>query len=213
MSMLLNIIPSLLTGCAQTLSLFAETIAVSLISALLLACLQYQGNAIFKRLLGVFIYIERGTPLMLQLMFIYFGLPFLGITLDRNASILTAFILNYTAYLTEIFRAGIMAVDIGQFEAARALGMSNGHMFIRIILPQAARCSIPPVTNEILNLIKDTSLITVLGASELLKAGRTAVNTYATALPFVYVGILYLIMSAAASYIMKKVENAYIWQN
>lgn len=211
--MLLNIVPSLLTGCGQTLTLFAETLTVSLAAALLLACLQYQGNALFKRVLGIFIYIERGTPLMLQLMFVYFGLPFLGITLDRNTSILTAFILNYTAYLTEIFRAGIMAVDIGQFEAAKALGLSKWHMFIRIILPQAARICIPPVTNEILNLIKDTSLITVLGASELLKAGRTAVNTYATALPFVYVGILYLIMSAAASYIMKKIENSYIWLN
>lgn len=211
--MLLQIIPSLLTGCIQTLTVFAETIAVSLPAALLLACLQYEGNVIFRKILGVFIYVERGTPLMLQLMFIYFGLPFLGITLDRNTSVLTAFILNYTAYLTEIFRAGIMAVDSGQFEAAKALGMSRRHMFIRIILPQATRCSIPPVTNEILNLIKDTSLITVLGASELLKAGRTAVNTYATALPFVYVGILYLIMSAAASYIMKKIESAYVWQN
>ena len=209
--MLLNILPNLFSGCIETLKVFIGTLIVSLPLALLLASIQTLGNKIFNKILDVLIYVERGTPLMLQLMFVYFGLPYLHITLDRTTAIFVAFILNYTAYLIEVFRGGILAVDSGQFEASKALGLSYKNMFIKIILPQALRSSIPSLTNEILNLVKDTSLMTVLGAPELLKAGRTAVNVYATALPFIYVAIFYLLMTAVATLIMKRIETACAW--
>jgi polar amino acid transport system permease protein len=205
--MLLNILPSLLSGTLETLRVFALTLLCSLPLALFLASVQNLGNPLLNRILGVYIYIERGTPLMLQLMFVYFGLPFIGLTMDRSGAIMTAFILNYTAYYIEVFRGGIQSVDGGQFEASKALGISNLHMFVYIVLPQALRSCLPSVTNEILNLIKDTSLITVLGQTELLKAGRTAVNVYATALPFVYVGAIYLLMTALATCFMNWVES------
>jgi ABC-type amino acid transport system permease subunit len=160
-------------------------------------------NIFFK----AFIMIERGTPLLLQMMFIFFGLPYLGITLDRDSAIYIAFILNYTAYFMGIIRGGIQSIDKGQLEACQVLGYSRKAAFSRIILPQALYACFPSIGNEVLTLIKDTSLITVLGASELLKAGRSAVNTYATATPFIYVGIIYLCMTTCAEYIMKKMEK------
>jgi ABC-type amino acid transport system permease subunit len=140
-------------------------------------------------------------------MFIFFGLPYLGITLDRNTSIYVAFILNYTAYFLEIIRGGIQSVDINQSEACQVLGYSKARTYGRIILPQAIVNCFPSLSNEVLTLIKDTSLINILGASELLKAGRNAVNTYATAIPFIYVGIIYLTMTFIIEIIMKNIEK------
>ena len=149
----------------------------------------------------------RGTPLLLQLMFIFFGMPYLGLTLSRELSIFIAFTLNYTAYFIEILRGALSAVDPGQAEAGKMLGFSRRYIYFRIQLPQALRTAMPSIGNEVLNLVKDTSLIYVLGASELLKAGRSAVNTYATALPFVVVGILYLAMCGGFSWLLGRIEK------
>ena len=140
-------------------------------------------------------------------MFVYFGLPYLGITLSRDAAIYTAFILNYSAYFMEILRGGINAIDDGQFKAAKVLGLSQSFTFLQITLPQCIRNSLPSIGNEVLALVKDTSLITILGASELLKAGRSAVNVYATATPFIFVAIFYLLMTFVITKIMNYAEK------
>ena len=194
-------------GTLVTLQVFIITLVLSFPLSLILASIQRLENTIINSILKVYITIERGTPLLLQMMFIFFGLPYLGITLDRNTSIYVAFVLNYTAYFLEILRGGIQSVDINQSEACQVLGYSKTVAYGRIILPQAIVNCFPSISNEVLTLIKDTSLINILGASELLKAGRNAVNTYATAIPFIYVGIIYLAMTFIIEIIMKRIEK------
>lgn len=137
----------------------------------------------------------RGTPLLLQLMFFYFGLPLFGITLSREVAALLAFLINYTAYFVEILRGGIQSIDIGQKEASLVLGYSNTYTFFFILLPQALKNSIPSFINESLTLLKDTCLIAILGMDELLRYAKIAAGTYATGLPFIYVGIIYLLLN------------------
>lgn len=137
----------------------------------------------------------RGTPLLLQLMFFYFGLPLFGITLSREMAALLAFLINYTAYFVEILRGGIQSIDIGQKEASLVLGYSNTHTFLFILLPQALKNCIPSFINESLTLLKDTCLIAILGMDELLRYAKIAAGTYATGLPFIYVGIIYLLLN------------------
>lgn len=202
-----KLILPLFEGTLVTLQVFAGTFAVSLPLAILLASIQAAKIKPLNFLFQLFIMIERGTPLLLQMMFVFFGLPYMGITLNREASIYLAFILNYTAYFMEILRGGINSVDPGQLEACQVLGYSRFASYVRVILPQALQACFPSIGNEVLTLIKDTSLITVLGASELLKAGRSAVNTYGTAIPFIYVGIIYLLLTTTAEFLLKKTEK------
>ncbi|MBQ4344016.1 MAG: amino acid ABC transporter permease [Erysipelotrichaceae bacterium] len=202
-----KLILPLFEGTLVTLQVFAITFAVSLPLAILLASIQAARIKIINLFFQLFIMIERGTPLLLQMMFVFFGLPYMGVTLDRETSIYLAFVLNYTAYFMEILRGGINSVDSGQLEACQVLGYSRFASYVRVILPQALQACFPSIGNEVLTLIKDTSLITVLGASELLKAGRSAVNTYGTAVPFIYVGIIYLMLTTTAEFLLKKTEK------
>lgn len=197
----------LLEGSLVTLEVFFITLLASLPIATLLASIQNLNIKPLNLLFKLFITIERGTPLLLQMMFVFFGLPYMGITLDRNTSIYVAFILNYAAYFMEIIRGGIASLDKGQAEAAQVLGFSKFATYTRIILPQAIQNCLPSIGNEVLTLVKDTSLITVLGASELLKAGRSAVNTFGTAIPFIYVGIIYLLMTLVCAFILDTIEK------
>ena len=200
-------LPSLFEGSITTLKVFFITLIISLPLSFILAFINNRENRIINTIFWAYIYVERGTPLLLQLMFVYFGLPYLGITLSRDVAIYTAFILNYSAYFMEILRGGINAIDDGQFKAAKVLGLSQSFTFLQITLPQCIRNSLPSIGNEVLALVKDTSLITILGASELLKAGRSAVNVYATATPFIFVAIFYLLMTFVITKVMNYAEK------
>ena len=151
----------------------------------------------------------RGTPLMLQLLFVYFALPMVGIMLPDIAAALLAFVLNYAAYFAEIFRSGIQAVPRGQFEAARALGMSAPLTMRRIVLPQVLRITLPPVSNETINLVKDTSLVYILAMNDLLRVARTIVQREFDMTPFLIAGLFYLAMTAVLTYGFKKLEAYY----
>ena len=207
MNLFIKMLPSLFKGSITTLKVFFVTLIISLPLSFILAFINNRKNRIINSIFWAYIYVERGTPLLLQLMFIYFGLPYLGITLSREIAIYTTFILNYSAYFIEILRGGIIAIDDGQFKAAKVLGLSNSYTFLNITLPQCVRNSLPSIGNEVLNLVKDTSLITILGASELLKVGRNAVNLYATATPFIFVAIFYLLMTFAITRVMNYLEK------
>ena len=207
MSLFIKMLPSLFEGSITTLKVFFITLIISLPLSFILAFINNRENRIINTIFWAYIYVERGTPLLLQLMFVYFGLPYLGITLSRDTAIYTAFILNYSAYFMEILRGGINAIDDGQFKAAKVLGLSRSFTFLQITLPQCIRNSLPSIGNEVLALVKDTSLITILGASELLKAGRSAVNVYATATPFIFVAIFYLLMTFVITKIMNYAEK------
>ena len=207
MSLFIKMLPSLFEGSITTLKVFFITLIISLPLSFILAFINNRENRIINTIFWAYIYVERGTPLLLQLMFVYFGLPYLGITLSRDTAIYAAFILNYSAYFMEILRGGINAIDDGQFKAAKVLGLSQSFTFLQITLPQCIRNSLPSIGNEVLALVKDTSLITILGASELLKAGRSAVNVYATATPFIFVAIFYLLMTFVITKVMNYAEK------
>jgi len=206
MELLKTLVPSLLDGTKTTIFVFLLTLVISYPLSLFLSVIQNLRNKVINFIFGIYITIERGTPLLLQMMFVYFGLPYFNITLNRMTAVIVAFVLNYTAYFMEINRGGIESIDKGQYEACKVLGYSKAQTFIRIILPQAFKVTLPSVTNEVLALVKDTSLITVLGVSEVLKIGRSAVNTYATAIPFIYVGIIYLVLTSICSFLLKRLE-------
>ena len=165
------------------------------------------------RLLSAFmefyIWLMRGTPLMLQLLFVYFALPMIGIRLPDIAAALLAFTLNYAAYFAEIFRAGIQSVPKGQYEAAKTLGMNYTQTMRRIILPQVIRIVLPPVSNETINLVKDTSLIYILAMNDLLRVARTIVQREFDMTPFLIAGIFYLAMTFVLTWMFKRLEAYY----
>lgn len=191
----MTLLPSFLDGLKITLLLWITTLVGSFLCALPLVYLRMSTHRVIRSIIRFYIYIMRGTPLLLQLMFIYFGLPLLGINFDRMTAGFIGFLINYTAYFTEILRGGIQSIDPGQREASKILGFSDRYTFLRILLPQALRNCIPSFINESLTLLKDTCLISIIGIDELLRYGKIAAGTYATSLPFLYVGIIYLLLN------------------
>ena len=161
---------------------------------------------LLNRALELYIWVMRGTPLMLQLLFVYFALPMVGIKLPDIAAALLAFTLNYTAYFAEIFRAGIQAVPKGQYEAAHMLGLSHVQTMWRVVIPQMIRNVLPPMSNETINLVKDTSLIYILAMNDLLRVARTIVQREFDMTPFVVAAVFYLVMTAVLTWGFKKLE-------
>lgn len=203
--------PMLIEGLKTTIGVFLITLLFSLPLSILVANLRLSSNKIIRNLTSSYIYIMRGTPLLLQLMFIFFGLPLLSnfLKFDRISSIFIAFILNYTAYFAEIFRSGINSIDLGQYEAAKVLGLSKPFTFRKIIFPQVMRNIMPSLSNEVISLIKDTSLVYILGVSDILKAAKSVSNTYASFTPYIVVGLVYLILVAIVSRKLGKLESSY----
>ncbi|MGN9165862.1 amino acid ABC transporter permease [Tissierellaceae bacterium HCP3S3_D8] len=203
------LIPLTIDGLKITLGVFLVTLMISIPLSILVALMRRSKNKIMSRIIGMYIYIMRGTPLLLQLMFIFFGyhyIPVIGYALGRYQAIFIAFILNYTAYFAEIFRGGIASIDVGQYEAAKVLGLSRSYAFMKIILPQVIKNVLPSVGNEIITLVKDTSLVYILGVSDILKAARSVSNTYSTFIPFIFVGFVYLIIIAILTKVLYRIE-------
>ncbi len=209
MSYILEIMPQVLEGLIITLEIFGCTLLLSIPLGIVVALMRISKSVILKQISGAYILIMRGTPLLLQIIVIFFGLPLVGIDFDRFPAAILAFTLNYAAYFGEIFRAGIMSIDNGQVEGAQVLGLSSKDIFFRIILPQAFKRVIPPVANEITTLVKDTSLVYVVGMDELLKIGKTAANRDVSLVPLLIVGGVYLIVIAIFSQLLKKIEKKY----
>lgn len=207
MDFFISLLPTFIEGLKITLFFWVVTLFGSFILSLPIVYLRLSRNKVISSILRFYIYIMRGTPLLLQLMFVYFGLPYIGIRMDRTTAAIFAFILNYTAYFTEILRGGIQSIDEGQKEAAKILGYSNTYTFLKILLPQALRNCIPSFINESLTLLKDTCLVSILGIDELLRYAKIAAGTYATSLPFIYVGIIYLILNMPISRGLNYVEK------
>lgn len=206
------LVPMILEGLKTTIGVFAITLMASLPLSVIVAKLRMSKNKIIANIVGFYIYIMRGTPLLLQLMFIFFGffyVPYIGYAFSRTQAIFVAFILNYTAYFAEIFRGGINSIDVGQYEASKVLGLSKSHTFIRIILPQVIKNVLPSIGNEVITLVKDTSLVYILGASDILKAAKSVSNAYAAFSPYIYVGLVYLVITAVLTRVLDKVENRY----
>ena len=206
------LVPMTLEGLKVTLGVFAITLIMSLPLAIMVAKLRMSKNKIISKITGTYIYIMRGTPLLLQLMFIFFGyyrVPYIGYPFSREQAIVIAFVLNYTAYFAEIFRGGINSIDVGQNEASQVLGLSKTHTFMKIILPQVIKNVMPSIGNEVITLVKDTSLVYILGSSDILKAARSVSNVYAAFSPYIYIGIVYLVIIAILTKLLDKIENKY----
>ena len=199
-----------LEGLQTTLVLFGVSLIGSILLSFILLYL-YQ-NKIIAFFLKFYIYVMRATPLLLQIIFIFFGLPFFGIVLDRWLAACLAFILNYAAYFVEILRGGVQSIDKGQKEVASVLGLSKLFTFRMILLPQAIINTFTAISNEILTLIKDTALISIVGLSDLLKVSRSLVNATATIIPFILVGIIYLIMNAMLTLLLSLIEKRLLAQ-
>ncbi|MGP1684112.1 MAG: amino acid ABC transporter permease, partial [Giesbergeria sp.] len=198
MDYLLSMLPPLWQGAQVTLKLFFVTLALALPLGLALALARLSRWAALRTAVSGYLWLMRGTPLMLQMLFIYFALPFVpvvGVRLPDFPAAVVAFALNYAAYFAEIFRGGIESVDRGQYEAARVLGLSYPQTMRRIVLPQMARRILPPMSNETITLVKDTSLIYVLALNDLLRAARGIVQRDFTTTPFIVAAAFYLAMT------------------
>lgn len=204
-----QILPSLFSGAGLTLELFFWTLIGSLPLGIIVSLGLTSRFKILKAILEFYVWIMRGTPLLLQLIFVFYGLPIIGIVFQRYDAALFAFILNYAAYFAEIFRGGLQSVDRGQFEAARLLNLSYGQTIRKIIIPQVVKIVIPSIGNEVINLVKDSSLVYVIGLGDLLRAGNVATTRDVTLVPLVLVAIIYLLMVGVCTFILRKVEGRY----
>ena len=216
MDYVLQILPHLIEGTGVTLQVFAITLVLSLPLGLVLALLRISRFGVVSGAVNAYIWLMRGTPLMLQMLFIYFALPFvpvIGIKLPDFPAAIVAFVLNYAAYFAEIFRAGIQSIGRGQYEAARVLGMTYTQTMRRIVLPQVIKRILPPVSNETITLVKDTSLIYVLALNDLLRAARGFVQRDFTITPFVVAAAFYLLMTLLLTWIFQRLEKRYAEQD
>ncbi|MFP4658181.1 MAG: ABC transporter permease subunit, partial [Desulfonatronovibrionaceae bacterium] len=200
-------LPALAKGALMTLVLVLSTMLISPLGGLLVALGRISTIKPLSALCWFFIWLFRGTPLLLQLFFIYYGLPALGITLDPMTAALTGLGLNYSAYLAEIIRGGIQSIDYGQMEAAKALGMTYGQAMRRVIIPQTYKRLMPPVGNEFIALIKDTALVSTIAMVELMRAADQLFNAYFNITVLILAAIIYLLFTSVFTVAFEKIEK------
>ncbi len=201
----------LLEGLVLSVEIFVLTLLFSLPLGLLVSLGRMSRNAIIRTAMKVYISIMRGTPLVLQLMVVYFGPYYIfGLTMPRGYRLVAAiigFILNYAAYFAEIYRGGIESISLGQHEAAKVLGYNPTQTFMRIILPQVIKRILPPVTNEVITLVKDTSLAYVISVTEMFTTARALASAQTTMVPYIAAGIFYYIFNYIVAAIMEWFEK------
>lgn len=204
-----SLMPVMIDGLTITLGVFFITLILSIPLGIIVAIGRLSKIRPISKLVELYIWVMRGTPLMLQIVFVFFGLPIAGLVFDRFTAVIIAFVLNYAAYFGEIFRGGMESIDKGQHEAAKVLGLSPYRTFIRIILPQMFKIVLPSIANEVITLVKDTSLIYVVGIGELLRAGKIASNRDVSLIPLAIVALIYLALTAIFTGIFNKTEERY----
>ena len=209
MNYVLEVVPSLLDGAKMTLQIFCWTLIGSLPLGLIVGLALISRFRLLKAILRFYVWLMRGTPLLLQLIFVFYGLPLVGLTLGRFDAALFAFILNYTAYFAEIFRGGLQSIDKGQYESAKVLRLTYWQTIRKIVTPQVVKIVLPSIGNEVINLVKDSSLVYVIGIGDLLRAGNVATSRDVTLVPLVMVGVVYLVMTAVLTFILRKLEQYY----
>jgi polar amino acid transport system permease protein len=212
-----SMICQLLGGLLITVEIFFSTILIAFPLGFVIAFGRMSKNPVVSAVFRIFISIERGTPLMLQIMFIYYA-PFwlFGLELKmfpRLLAAVIAFSLNYAAYLAEIYRGGMLSIDLGQREAAKALGIDRFQTFFRIILPQTIKRVIPAVGNEVITLVKDTSLAFTIAIKEMFTEAYEISSAHASMAPFVAVGVFYYIFNFIVAWTMERIEKRYSYYN
>ena len=208
---MLKLIGAMQDGLAATLTIFFATLIFSIPLGMVVALLRMSRRRVISVPVSLYILVMRGTPLMLQLFAVYFALPmFFGLNLDRMAATILAFALNYAAYFAEIFRGGMMSIPVGQHEACQVLGMTKVQAFWHIVLPQVVKRVLLPVSNEVITLVKDTSLANIIAVSELFRAAKNEASRTASVEPLFVAGLFYLAMNGVVtlvfSYLTKKMD-------
>ncbi|KKO53402.1 amino acid ABC transporter permease [Paenibacillus sp. DMB20] len=211
---LIDITIPMLEGARATILLFIIAIMASIPLGFGLTLLVRSSVKPLVWLANAYIYVMRGTPLLLQLLFFVYGLPILPVigdylVMDRFVAASLAFVLNYAAYFAEIFRGGLLAIDKGQYEASQVLGLSRWQMTSRIILPQMFRVALPAVSNESITLVKDTALLYAVAVPEILHFAQTAVNRDFKLLPFFVAGVIFLLMTLVLTLLFKYLERKF----
>ena len=217
----LTMVQKMATGLGRTFAIFFLTLAFSLPLGVLLALLRRSKIGVLRGITRTLISIPRGTPLMLQLLAVTYG-PYyiskflesqfglsLGIGVARNklVPIIAGFAINYAAYFAEIYRGGIESMPQGQYEAAEVLGYSRAQTFMRIILPQVIKRILPSITNEVITLVKDTSMAFTVGYQEMFTIGKTISNSESSFMPFLIAGVFYFLFNGIVDFVMTRLER------
>ena len=205
-----TMLSTMAAGMLRTGGIFVLTLLGSLPLGMVIALLRKAKNPIVRGIIHVYISVLRGTPLMLQLLVWYFGPYYLfgwSIRGWRFPSLILGFILNYAAYFAEIYRGGIESMPVGQYEAAEVLGYTKAQTFLRIILPQVIKRIIPSVTNEVITLVKDTSLAFTLAYQEVFSLAKQISASQTSFMPFVIAGVFYFVANYGVQFLMERIEK------
>ena len=200
------------SGMMTTIQIFLLTLIFSLPLGLLVAFGRMSKNVVIRTITKIYISIMRGTPLMLQLLVVYFGPYYIfGVNISssyRAYAVVIAFAINYAAYFAEIYRGGIESMPVGQYEAAKVLGYGKTQTFVKIILPQVIKRILPSITNEVITLVKDTSLAFVVAVAEMFTIAKQIASAQTTMMPFVIAAIFYYVFNLIVAVVMQKVEKS-----
>ncbi len=206
-----TMLSTMAAGMLRTCGIFILTLAGSLPLGMIVALLRKSGNPVIRGFIRIYISVIRGTPLMLQLLVWYFG-PFYLFNLQirgwRFPALILGFIINYAAYFAEIYRGGIESIPVGQSEAAEVLGYTRTQTFMRIILPQVIKRIMPSVTNEVITLVKDTSLAFTLAYQEVFSLAKQISASQTSFMPFVIAGVFYFAANYLVAFGMERIEKA-----
>ena len=195
-----NLIMQMLEGTVTSLQVFFLTLLFSLPLGFVVAKGRMSRNFLLRGIVNLYIQIMRGTPLILQLIFVYFA-PYyvVGVSYDRFTAVIVAFVLNYSAYFAEIYRSGLQSIEKGQYEASKVLGFSKTHTFFCIVLPQVIKRILPSLGNEVVTLVKDTALAQTIGVSELFRVAQNAASRMFSTMPIFVAGVFYFVMNYIVS--------------
>lgn len=212
--MLASVLVSLCSGFLRTLEIFVFTLVGALPLGLVVCFGSMSGNRVLRSAVRSLIWVVRGTPLMLQLLLVFYGPGLLfgcniwgGGGSGRMAATLAAFILNYACYFSEIYRGGIEGIDKGQFEACAVLGLSRRRTYTFVILPQVFRRIIPPMANEIITLVKDTSLARIIAVYEIIYEGQSYIKAKGIIWPLFCTGVFYLVLNGVLTILFDRLED------
>ncbi|MGN0878698.1 MAG: amino acid ABC transporter permease [Oligosphaeraceae bacterium] len=200
----------LLGGLWISVQIFVLTLVFTFPFGLVVALGRMSRNAVLRNVTRIYVSVMRGTPLMLQLLVVFFGPYYLfGVSLKNYppfVAVIVAFVLNYSAYFAEIYRAGITSIPVGQYEAATVLGYTKAQTFFKIILPQVIKRIVPPVTNEVITLVKDTSLAQVLAVQEMFTIAKQLANAQSSMVALVVAGVFYYVFNFVVALVMERIE-------
>ena len=207
---LMTMIIKMSEGLGKTCAIFFLTVLFSLPLGMIVALLRMSKNKIVSSVTRFFITVLRGTPLMLQLLAVTYGPYYLfgaGVARNKLIPVVIAFSINYAAYFAEIYRGGIESIPVGQYEAATVLGYTKLQTFMRIILPQVVKRIMPSVTNEIVTLVKDTSMAFTVSYQEMFTIGKQIANSQTSFVPFIVAGVFYYVFNFIVDRVMGRIEK------